>query len=466
MYSKVNLKGDTMNDLVLCVKDYGKIKEAKIKLAPLTLFVGDNNSGKSYLSSLIWGLYNIGADRLFSNIGKLGIEADNQLIQWMDEQINAVVQKVEHTVSLESISDIVFEVINECLKTNKDELVKWIFNSPSVEIGELKIQVENLEFIKTLECAFTYTKDDETNKIKMDCGSGGYGIFYDKENPSKKFLLKGIISEILKLPFNSITTAGPSRRANIYVPAARTGFMLTKDIVNKVGRNKTFNIQSEIDDEIEVAPFTKPINQFIDEICGLTTERKQEMQIEELARLIEKEMTYGSVDISNLPSKEIRYLPEGLSESKPLRISSAVVTELSPLILLFKYRPSINSIFYEEPEMGLHPQLQQKMGKILVETVNSGVRIVSTTHSDIIMQHINNMIKLKKHTQCEEICSRFGYTDKDLLDESMVKVYQLTNIDPHSTLVEELSCSEYGFEIPTFNDALDKIMNENYEIQE
>lgn len=31
----------------LKVKGYGKIKSAEIEIAPLTLFVGDNNSGKS-----------------------------------------------------------------------------------------------------------------------------------------------------------------------------------------------------------------------------------------------------------------------------------------------------------------------------------------------------------------------------------------------------------------------------------
>ena len=33
----------------LIVEDFGKIKSAEIEVAPLTLFVGDNNSGKSYL---------------------------------------------------------------------------------------------------------------------------------------------------------------------------------------------------------------------------------------------------------------------------------------------------------------------------------------------------------------------------------------------------------------------------------
>lgn len=452
--------------MIIHVKDYGKIKEAKIKLAPLTLFVGDNNSGKSYLSSLIWGLNNIGTRRLFDNIGKLETTSDKKLIQWITEQINIAIEKGNYVVSLNGIYSILFDVINDCLKIKKDELVRWIFNSSSVEIGVLEIQTEKSKKIEDIKCEFIYKKNGEIDTIEIRCGKNGFIISAVEKEFNAEFLLNGIVSSMLDLPFSSSLSIGTLRKADIYVPASRTGFMLTKDIVNKVGRDKTFNIQSEIEDQIEIIPFTKPINQFIDEICGLNTEHESLIKTKELADMIETEMTYGSVDISNLPSKEIRYFPDGLSESKPLRVVSAVVTELSPLILLFKHRPNISSIFYEEPEMGLHPQLQHKMGKILVETINSGISIVSTTHSDIILQHINNMIKLKKHKECKEICDKLGYTDKDLLDESQVRVYQLTNEDSHNALVEELHCSEYGFKIPTFNDALDRIMEENYEIQE
>ena len=47
-----------MRNWVLHVKNFGKIKSADVEVKPLTLFVGDNNSGKSYLLSLIWSLKN------------------------------------------------------------------------------------------------------------------------------------------------------------------------------------------------------------------------------------------------------------------------------------------------------------------------------------------------------------------------------------------------------------------------
>ena len=38
------------------VEDFGKIKHAELEMKPMMMFVGDNNSGKSYLMSLLWGL--------------------------------------------------------------------------------------------------------------------------------------------------------------------------------------------------------------------------------------------------------------------------------------------------------------------------------------------------------------------------------------------------------------------------
>lgn len=83
-----------------------------------------------------------------------------------------------------------------------------------------------------------------------------------------------------------------------------------------------------------------------------------------------------------------------------------------------------------------------------------------------ILQHINNMIRLSGREDREEICRQFGYKAADLLGSDQVKVYQLTAEAGAKTKVEELSCGENGFVVPTFNDALDRIMDEAYAIQE
>ena len=46
----------------LNIKNFANIGEAKISISPLMCFVGDNNSGKSYVMSLLWGLLTIGKE--------------------------------------------------------------------------------------------------------------------------------------------------------------------------------------------------------------------------------------------------------------------------------------------------------------------------------------------------------------------------------------------------------------------
>lgn len=249
----------------------------------------------------------------------------------------------------------------------------------------------------------------------------------------------------------------------IYLPAARTGFMLTKDVINKFGRRETFNIGAERE---AVVPFVRPVNQFLDVINDLVLDGAGNEIFADIINYLECDMADGTVEMSTLPNKEVLYVPKGKKSGIPLRVVSAVVTELSPLILILKHKDKLDTIFYEEPEMCLHPQLQQKMARVICRLVNAGVDMGVTTHSDIILQHVNNMIRLSQRKDREDICRQLGYTADDMLTPDGVRVYQLKAEAGGKTRVEELPCGEYGYKIPTFNDALDRIMDEAYMIQE
>ena len=55
----------------------------------------------------------------------------------------------------------------------------------------------------------------------------------------------------------------------------------------------------------------------------------------------------------------------------------------------------------------------------------------------------------------------------DLLEYKKVGVYQFSrNKTSGKTDVTELMSGKYGFEVPTFNDALEELLNEVYHLQE
>lgn len=452
-------RNGNMGNWKLMVENYGKIESAEIEMAPLTLFVGDNNSGKSYLLSLLWGIENLGSQVILGN-NFIETEQAQSLGKWIWKQIDIAIEKKKNIVGIGNISDMLEKLLNIQLEKNKNELAKKIFNSENVEIGKLTIKFINT---KKLNICFEMHED---KSMYIYVNKHGNRMFIDdikqkyiqyRETKALEILILWLYSSIMDIAMDEMNGEG-----TIYLPAARTGFMLTKDIINKVGRKNTFNISSE--KEI-ITPFVRPINQFLDIMGDLSIENTGSGKAIRLVESLEREIVDGTVELSNMPNKEIQYVPSGYEKGIPLRLASAVVSELSPFILILKHKANIKKFCYEEPEMCLHPQLQYKMGKIIGRTVNSGIGMVITTHSDIILQHINNMIKLSKHENREEICKNFGYTEQDLLACENVKIYQLEAKNGKRTEVKELLCGENGFAVPTFNNALNIIMDESCEIQ-
>ena len=446
----------------LKVSGYGKIESAEIETAPLTLFVGDNNSGKSYLMSLLWGIRNLGGELLYADETMEITETYDRLRCWVKKQIETAREQGVHTVLASEIGDELQSVLQERINQNRDKFVRAIFNSSDVEIENLQIELMGLADVSL---DFRFQEFGGSMGVALaNTGNNGVGLILSEKEQATGILeektCRHIVNRLMVLVLNP---NGSGLNREIYFPAARTGFMLTKDIINKVSRRTTFNVAEE---QEAMVPFVRPINQFLDVINDLAFDGKSNEDFAEIAQYLESSMADGTVEMSALPNKEAMYVPNGKMAGMPLRITSAVVTELSPLILILKHKRYIDALFYEEPEMCLHPQLQQKMGRVLCRMVNAGVQMNVTTHSDIILQHVNNMIRLSGREDREEICHQLGYTARDLLSPQKVKVYQLKAVAGGKTKVEELNCGENGFAVPTFNDALDRIMDEAYVIQE
>ncbi len=439
----------------LKIEKFGKIERAEIETAPFTLFVGDNNSGKSYLLSLLWGIYS--ADEwsvLFEDLEE-------------QEQYRNIYEKISNfLLSLEEegrqeikiSSEEFLWLLNDALERNKDKFVAGIFNAKQVSIQKLSIEIsEKFDLlIKSWE---------EKNRINVSYHAGKSRLSFpktmmeDQIEFTSSIICKNILLWLLK---------GESRyrdKSNVlYFPAARTGFMLAKNIINKVGRRKTFDVSGIYDRKEEgIEPFTKPIIRFLDALEELSLEHKSEYG--EIVTWIEEKMAHGEVQYHKETGNEIRYVPEGSEVSLPLRTSSAVVTELTPLLLLLKYKQGLRVICYEEPEMCLHPQLQQEMGRLLIRLVNGGISIIATTHSDIIIQHINNMCRLNEMDAPEKLMENLGIDKEDVISIQDVAVYQLTDRGTHS-VVDRIPPTDGEFKVETFTNALMKILAQTCEVQD
>ena len=72
-----------------------------------------------------------------------------------------------------------------------------------------------------------------------------------------------------------------------------------------------------------------------------------------------------------------------------------MVSELAPVVLYLRHVVRKGDLLIiEEPESHLHPAKQTAFARELATIVNSGVRVVMTTHSEWFLEQIGNLVRL------------------------------------------------------------------------
>lgn len=149
-----------------------------------------------------------------------------------------------------------------------------------------------------------------------------------------------------------------------------------------------------------------------------------------LAHLLEENILGGTVDFisseANAESqREIVFQPSTSDHPLELSVSSSMVKELSPLVFhLRNFALPGKLLIIDEPEMNLHPLAQVQVIEFLAMLVNAGLRILVTTHSPYMIDHLTNLTLAAAKEDKEAIRSEFFLQDKRaFIEKEEVSVY-------------------------------------------
>lgn len=446
--------------MIIHVRNFGKIESANIDLSDLVVFVGENNSGKTYLMQLIYGLFSF-----FNNI--LTKETIKVFSELKDENENITIQpdNFEFYNSFQN-------ALNNYIDEFKNVIIERVFHTNSLTVDSLWIEFDPLSDVFSLTC---------DGKVERN---GGYSINYFiykndiplsrigfNESIPQDIIYRIMVRELTDVLLSELT--GPSMNADgrrwdekpfIYLPASRSGIMLL--YANYLSNDKKsngleierFTIERNTNNDTENEyGLTEPVYNFL---MFLLKHKSSEMATEEnkeLISFIDNNIINGHFEkIGNT----MRYKPQSSDQSIPIYLSSSLVSELAPIYQIISGIQRFNYIMYDEIETCQHPTKQLQLARLLVRMVNAGYKMMVSTHSDTMAAAVNNLITLSSKKNKTELMDKLGYEEDDILQAFNVKAYQFIIGDNGKTKVVEVPSHfslGIGFDFDLFNVTNDKI---------
>ena len=389
------------------VKNFGPIEKAEIDLRPLTVFVGESNTGKTYLAALIYALHQhfegfsqlpwansaasflglvYGPRRRFSP--SLQDKVEQEKLEMLEKlntpgcpfKLSDLPQQMHAQIEsrLENQEDFTNE-LKRCFDLESaSKLIRFIGNQDN----ELKVSLSVGEHDKTywnFEARVTGSADPTiTEHIDPDM------ILLDAKDKTRNL---GDLLDILLIPQGA---GGKS----YYLPAARSGIMQSHGVIATALIKRATRIGL---DRLEVSTFSGMIADFLEQIVQYKERKRSSSSIRRVAEQLETELLEGKIEVKRPTSEaypEFLYRPDQAKEGLRMSHSSAMVSELAPLVLFLRgIVKQGDLLIIEEPESHLHPSAQTKIAQTLARLVRAGVRVLITTHSNWLLQQIGNLIR-------------------------------------------------------------------------
>ena len=437
--------------LELEAKDFGPIVMAKVDLRPLTVFVGPSNTGKSYLSILVYALHRYFAlswdlpsrisrgrrpewfyDMLDGTRTALVAQARSlQRIRDAGENeltLSAPVAELlragfdDHTALPEEIqrcfgvSDSAALVRHGVAREARVAIRRTAENAVPIEHG-LVLSGDGA-FSTNIPADIPIAINTEVLQLSVPSISQLETTLAAAESSESRQGLAAA-AQLLEWLGNLVLPAvvDPLHVPAYYLPADRTGVMhahslMVGSIVAGLRHPLPTAMPSgvladflhqliEIDSPRSPTP-SVPHARLAAVMSGLASSSNMSPNSLEwgLGDQIEKAILGGSVRVdrsANIGYPHFAYRPADWKNDLPLANASSMVSELAPLVLYLRHRAEPGDVLIvEEPEAHLHPAMQVELTRQLAQLVNLGVRLIVTTHSEWLTEELANIVQRSK----------------------------------------------------------------------
>ena len=393
----------------ISVKNFGPITEADIALRPLTVFIGPSNTGKTYLSTLIYALHEV-----FDGFSGFPMPFLQDLLDEIAYDLRHDSSEVPPEVEKKTLA--IFKKLNTKGGTFKfsdlpqqvQNIVETSLRSPEILLNQL---VGSLDIDSPADMRKSVKGTRNETTISLEVNKANQKLWeFKMVVPESDIVVTGSVDKDMSFRcgdeqrWNEIPEfSGFLKQINrlsrgagevYYLPATRSGLMQSHTIIasSLVARARRAGFERLP----EVPTFPGGISDFLQQIILYKANKDPNSEMMIIADALEANVLNGEIIWKPSPSgyPDFAYHPSEMKEDMRLSQASSMVSELAPLVLFIRglIQPG-DTLIIEEPEAHLHPGAQTEIAATLARLVRAGVRVVVTTHSDWLLKEIGNLIR-------------------------------------------------------------------------
>ena len=400
------------DDAQIDVQDLGPIAAGTVKLRPLTVFVGPSNTGKTYLSILIYALHNVLGDlRYCAEFSRSIIYPDTRRV--LSDKDFLRVQEILD----EPRKPFMYHDLPIALRAALESELKASGDAAEPELKRCFDAMALSDLVRTSSLGNVFavgirTQNSNCRQIKMNLADQCSIVSVEFEDfvmvseersersEIDRHKLRDILNNGRRSPIHLADfyhwwrPNGERRPAIYYLPASRSAIMQSHRVIatSLVMRST----RTGMEQFQETPAFSGVMADYMQQLIMYRSEKQVDPRLDQIATDLEDQTLDGLVGVEPSPAgyPEFVYRPQRVGEPVGMTRVSSMVSELTPVVLFLRGVLAIgDTLIIEEPEAHLHPAAQTHVAVALARLVRAGVRVIITTHSDWLLKEIGNLMR-------------------------------------------------------------------------
>lgn len=404
------------------LSNLGPLRAAQLEVADLTLLTGENNTGKTFLATVLHRVLDASPSRPRRRRGRED-RVPSEVEKWIMKVLDTPEDEdppISETIGITPSPDTkswAKKLTTEILQDYGASVRHSIAYAFGAEASRLRrrtrsrhaancyLRIFNSEPEWCLEIRF------DSEAISVDPPDPEQWLrsvlrpeqirqsirpfSRTRRSPSMLFddILGRYLGGVSSRPHAGLFASWP--RHAIHLPADRTGTMHSHNVL--AGAAVRQSVRAGIRPiEIETLPGTSAdfLSLILEIPEAMSHVGRDRSRFTSLVRKFERDMR-AEIVVDQRSDGLDAIIAETSEGRFPMARASSMLSELAPLLLVLKApHLYVDHLTIDEPEAHLHPAMQVRVASFLASLVNDGMRIVLTTHSDFFVSQFNNMMRL------------------------------------------------------------------------